>query len=69
MEQKKNWSDRLLYFQIGLVVALGLALLLMNYEAPMPEYVSSTTEVVGLEVVQTSPLDTANRILPPEAKK
>lgn len=56
-----------LFFQIGLTIALAVALLVINFESAIPEKEETTTEISGLEVSHITPeSDTATRIVPPE---
>ncbi|MBQ5404803.1 MAG: hypothetical protein IIU11_10625 [Bacteroidales bacterium] len=64
-----DFSDRLLYFQIGLSIALALALLIINYEKPKTEYESNETPILGLEMQLIGQSDAPNHVLPPEIKK
>jgi hypothetical protein len=59
----------MLYFQIGLTIALAIALFVINYETPKTVYENNQTEISGLEMQKVGVTDSNSVILPPEIKK
>ncbi len=62
-------NKRGLLFQIGISVALSVALLVINYETPKPAKVDTTTVISGLELNEISDRygDSISAIPPPAA--
>ena len=67
---RQKQTDSLLYFQIALSAVLALALLIINYEKPKPEFENVRVRISGLQVRAVRHGDGMNRTAqPPEIKK
>lgn len=74
MDSKKTTSADLedkrgIFFQVGLVIALLIAVLAINYESPKPKAVEVTVKVTGLEIRNASDVDSSKMIRPPEISR
>ncbi|MBR4266279.1 MAG: hypothetical protein IKQ46_09515 [Bacteroidales bacterium] len=69
MRTRNDENHRMLYFQIGLTIALAIALFVINYETPKTVYENNQTEISGLEMQKVGVTDSNSVILPPEIKK
>ncbi|MBQ1697249.1 MAG: hypothetical protein II075_05160 [Bacteroidales bacterium] len=73
MNRKTTGADlegkRGIFFQVGLVIALLIAVLAINYESPKNNTDTVTVKVTGLQVRDAADIDSASIARPPEISR
>lgn len=73
MNKKTPGADlegkRGLFFQIGLAIALLIALLVINYQQPKKKIEPVTVTVTGLEIRSAAYMDSVSAVKPPEVSR
>lgn len=62
-------GKRIFFFQLGLAIALLIAVLLVNYKQPKPRACAITVKVTGLSVRSASDIDSTTLVRPPEVSR